>query len=280
MSRAIRALVDGVASDVIAIDDRGLQYGHGMFETCRVVGGMIPLWRYHRDRLRTTAARLQIPLDLHPLDAEVAELAATQSTGVVKVIVTAGHASTGYRSAGSAPRRVITWFPQRVESADRRAGVTIRICRMRLSAQPALAGMKHLNRLEQVLARAEWNEPEIAEGLLCDAQGHLIEGTATNVFLVKAGRIVTPDLDHCGVAGVLRRVLLEERPGIDVPIEVRDIELAELADADECFLTNAVIGVWPVARIVGLAGTGPRPGRITEQIAAALEARFGFGRSL
>ena len=275
MARAIRALVDGLPEDVIAIDDRGLQYGHGMFETCRIVDGRVPLWSYHRDRLTSSARRLRVLLDLESIDADVAGLAATQTTGVVKVLVTAGRGDRGYRNDSVAARRVVTVFPA-PEEIDRRRGVTVRMCRMRLAAQPELAGLKHLNRLEQVLARAEWSDPGIAEGLMCDADGHLIEGTATNLFLVLEGRIVTPNLDRCGVAGVMRRVLIEERPGVDARVEIRDVALAEIDAAEECFLTNAVIGVWPVARVLDRSSARLQPGRIALRILAALEARFGF----
>jgi len=145
---------------------------------------------------------------------------------------------------------------------------------MRLATQPALAGLKHLNRLERVLARAEWNGT--TEGLMCDVDGRLIEGIATNLFFVRGGRIVTPDLQRCGVAGVMRRVLIEECPGIDASIEIRDVDGSELDAADECFLTNAVIGIWPVARVLDRSMARLQPGRITFRIMAALEARFGF----
>ena len=279
MSRAIDALVDGVRSDFIATDDRGLFYGHGMFETCRIVDRCVPLWPYHRARLRSAALRLRIVLDIKSIDAEVADLAATQRTGVIKVLVTAGP-GRGYRSDTGPARRVITVFPLQDAPQGRDTGITVRICDTRLSAQPALAGMKHLNRLEQVIACAEWNDPDIAEGLMCDIEGRLIEGTSTNLFLVRDGCIVTSRLDRCGVAGVMRQVLIDQRPGIDVPIEVRDIALDELDSAEECFLTNAVIGIRSVSRVLDRVSTWPRPGRITQGIAAALEARFGFPVSL
>ena len=278
MARAIRALVDGSPVDTIPIDDRGLQYGHGMFETCRIVDGRIPLWQFHRARLSSTAARLGIPLDLASVDAEASQLATGCTDAVLKVLITAGGGGRGYRADTIAARRSVSVFPAPAETVDRARGVTARLCRMRLAPQPMLAGLKHLNRLEQVLARSEWTAPEIAEGLMCDVDGRLVEGTATNLFLVRDGCIVTPDLRRCGVAGVMRRVLLEQRPGIELPIEIRDVALEELDDADECFLTNAVIGVWPVARILD-RDARLRPGRIAQSIIGALEAQFGFPRS-
>lgn len=196
MARAIRALVDGLPADDIAIDDRGMQYGHGMFETCRIVAGRIPLWSYHRARLAATALRLHIPLSLEPIDVEVTELAAACTDGVIKVLVTAGHGGRGYhgcrgyrgyRGNDYVARRVVAVFPPPQEIVDRGIGATVCLCKMRPATQPQLAGLKHLNRLEQVLACSERNDPGIAEGLMCDVDGRLIEGTATNLFLVRDG---------------------------------------------------------------------------------------------
>jgi 4-amino-4-deoxychorismate lyase len=145
-------------------------------------------------------------------DSEVAELGAMQQAGIVKVLVTAG-AGRGYRTDGNAARRIVTAYPPSAPVVDHRIGATVRICRMRLATQLALAGLKHLNRFEQILARAERNGPGITEGLMCDVDGRLIEGIATNLFFVRDGRIVTPDLQRCGVARVMRRGLIEERPG-------------------------------------------------------------------
>ena len=279
MSRAIDALVDGVRSDLIAIDDRGLLYGHGMFETCRIVDRCVPLWPYHRRRLSSAALRLRMVLDIKAIDAEVPDLAATQRIGVIKVLITAGP-GRGYRNSTGPARRVISVFPLHDTPHGRDIGIIVRICDTRLSVHPALAGMKHLNRLEQLIACAEWNDPDIAEGLMCDIEGRLIEGPATNLFLVHKGCIVTASLDRCGVAGVMRLALIDERPGIDVPIEVRDVTLAELDSAEECFLTNAVIGIRSVSRVLGRVRAWPQSGSMTRRIAAALEARFGFPVSL
>jgi 4-amino-4-deoxychorismate lyase len=272
---AERVLVNGIETRSIDTADRGLQYGHGVFETCRVVAGRIPLWRYHRARLEDAAHRLDIALDLPGIEADVERLTANAAAALIKIVVTAGSSGRGYAAMGGHSNRVVSRFasPARRSDAD---GVTVRLCATRLSIQPALAGLKHLNRLEQVLARSEWRDTATADGLMCDVEGRLIEGTATNLFLAYDDRLVTASLQRCGVAGVMRRVLLEERPGIDVPIEVRDVSVDELRRIDGCFLTNAVIGVWDVAHVNGIGDMPRRAARIVAAIRAALEAQLGF----
>ncbi len=144
--------------------------------------------------------------------------------------------------------------PARVEHYTE--GVRVRQCETRLAEQPRLAGLKHLNRLEQVLARREWSAPEFDEGLMLDTGGRLVEGTFTNLFLVLDGQICTPKLDRCGVAGVMRAWLLDERPGFgDMSVSERDLWPEDLERAQACFMTNSLVGVWPVRSIVMSAGT-------------------------
>jgi 4-amino-4-deoxychorismate lyase len=127
--------------------------------------------------------------------------------------------------------------------------VTLRVCATRLGRNSRLAGLKHLNRLEQVLARTEWAD-EAQEGLMQDEEGLVVEGTMSNVFMVHAdGRVLTPRLDRCGVAGVMRRHLLEKAETEKLAIGVVDLVLTDFAQAREIFLCNSLIGVWPVARL-------------------------------
>src|SRR5690606_31058408 len=121
----------------------------------------------------------------------------------------------------------------------------------RLAEQPLLAGLKHLNRLEQVLARAEWQDTRYAEGLLCDVSGRIVEGVFSNLFLVRGGVLQTPALTRCGVAGVMRAELLEYAASLGVPCAVGDYERADLLVADEIFVCNSLYGVWPVRRFAG-----------------------------
>ncbi len=143
---------------------------------------------------------------------------------------------------------------------------------MRLGCNPGLAGVKHLNRLEQVLARAEWDDPSIVEGLMRDADGHVVEGTMSNLFAVLDGVLLTPELSLCGVRGIMREIVLETaaRCGL-APVE-RKIPTEALLRADEVFLTNSLIGVWPVRRFESEEFP---VGDVTRRLMGALEETAG-----
>jgi len=136
-------------------------------------------------------------------------------------------------------------YPQQ----NRREGVQVRFCTTTLARQPALAGLKHLNRLEQVLARNEWQDAQIAEGLMLDENGNVIEGTMSNLFMLQDDILYTPDLSACGVAGIMRETILELARNTDMTVRVTNITKDHLCEADEIFLTNSLIGIWPVNRI-------------------------------
>ncbi|MBV8851995.1 MAG: aminotransferase class IV, partial [Sinobacteraceae bacterium] len=148
----------------------------------------------------------------------------------------------------------------------------VQTLQLRLGENPALAGLKHCNRLEQILARAEWSDPAIFEGLLFSHSGHLASGTMSNVFLVKAGRLATPRVDRCGVAGVMRAVVLDTARQLAVPVEECTLEAGALRQAEEIFLTNARIGILPVAMLDERAlSIGPITQRLRTALAPLLE---------
>ena len=249
--------VNGVLDAAISPLDRGFAYGDGVFETCRYQNGSIPLWQYHRERLLKSAERLGIPLDeqllLRYRDELLAQIDASQTPdGVLKVTVTRGVGGRGYRVPDVVkPTYCLGVFsanPLHIEQY--RAGVSVRVCNLRLSQNPALAGMKHLNRLEHILARAEWMD-EFAEGLLLDTKGRVIEATVSNLFAIKDNQLYTPDLASAGVAGVMRRLIIERlAPALELDVNVVDIDLDFIAIADEIFLCNSVYGIWPVNNVV------------------------------
>jgi 4-amino-4-deoxychorismate lyase len=267
------SLIDGIPAVVVPAADRGLQYGDGLFETIAVVDGRPCLWDRHLARLRAGCLRLAIPLpDPDLLQAEVLSLAKGQGRSVLKLTVTRGEGGRGYRPPHPArPRRILRLHPWPAHPpAWRSAGVRVRYCRTRLGHQPLLAGLKHLNRLEQVLARAEWDDPDIGEGLMLDLDGTVVEGTQTNLFVLTAGRLVTPLLDRCGVNGVVRQVVIETAWMQGLAVEEARLTPAELAQADALFLASSLAGLWPVRELDGRV-LDPRgiPGELSRTVLAA-----------
>jgi len=247
-----RALINGSAADCLTVADRGLQYGDGLFETLAVRGGEPCLWHAHLERLSRGADRLGIPCPpWELLLQECRQLTGGESTGVLKIILTRGSGGRGYGPPETPqPTRILTLHPwPDYPTSWGEQGVEVIFCRTPLGENPVLAGLKHLNRLEQVLARSEWQERGIAEGLMQDGRGRIIGGTRSNLFLARAGRLLTPRLDTCGIAGTVRDLVLRIGGTFGIELLERDIMRADLAAADGLFLTNALIGVWPVRRL-------------------------------
>jgi 4-amino-4-deoxychorismate lyase len=190
---------------------------------------------------------------------------------VLKVIVTRGSGGRGYRMPEkTAPRRILQLHPwPEFPPAAAEAGVTARLCSMRLCHNPLLAGIKHLNRLEQVLARREWDDPQTGEGLLLDADGCLVEGTMSNLFLVRQRVLLTPDLRGCGVAGIMRSIILDLAERMSLPVKISTLDMADLHTADEVFLCNSLIGIWPV---IAVDGRPYRKGEVTIRMQQLLQA--------
>ncbi len=244
--------MNGVRAAGLSLADRGLHYGDGLFETIAIRFGAPCLWSEHLARLGLGAARLGIPLpDPQLLLTECLDLAGGAAVGVVKLILTRGCGGRGYRPPQDpVPTRILALYPQPAEPPGAaELGVAVRWCATRLGENPHLAGIKHLNRLEQVLARAEWDDDACPEGLMSDCYGRVIAGTMTNVFVYTGGRLLTPRLERCGVAGTARALVLRLAPGVGVPVAEVDLRPADLDAADGVFLTNAVIGAWPVRRL-------------------------------
>jgi 4-amino-4-deoxychorismate lyase len=244
-------LVNGQASDVVPVADRGLSYGDGLFETIAVRHGEPQLWSRHMQRLAEGCRRLELPEpDTDQLRAETQRVTGQTARAVVKIVLTRGTGARGYRPDGAiAPTRIVQGLPWPAHNGEpARDGVAVRWCNMRLARQPRLAGLKHLNRLEQVMARAEWRD-EYAEGLMRDTEGLVIEGTMSNLFLVHEGVLVTPDLSQSGVAGVMRAAVLDLAATLGIPSAMQPVTTAMVEGAQELFLTNSLIGLWPVMRL-------------------------------
>lgn len=249
-------LIDGKEGDLISASDRGLLYGDGLFETIAVHNGTPQLWSLHMRRLHDGCRRLGIAIPDSDLLRQEAERVCTGARrAVLKVIITRGSGGRGYRiPQPSTPRRIVVshpWpdYPQRYY----REGIRARLCTTPLAVNPLLAGMKHLNRLEQVMARSEWDDPEIAEGIMLDTAGNLVEGTMSNLFLVRQGTLVTPPVEQCGVAGVMREHVLSLAEQMGIPSEIARLGIRDLEQADEVFFTNSIIGIWPLRQLRDIA---------------------------
>lgn len=285
--------INGVLHATLSPLDRGLAYGDGLFETCRVLDGQVPLWRWHHERLLHGCRRLGIAVNEAELLAQLDLMlrvageqengqgpAQEKAQGVLKVIVTPGAGGRGLKRPRKA-EPTLCWVFYPGESSQwesgAREGISALVCEHHLADNPSLAGLKHLNRLDYVLARAEWDD-EHQEGLLLDARDNLVEGTISNVFGVIDGKLVTPALGRSGVAGVMRRLLLEKlAPDAGMTVNEVSISLPQLKKAEEVFVCNSVFGIWPITHLAPegvVYSAGPVTRRLQEDWAQWLNTRL------
>jgi 4-amino-4-deoxychorismate lyase len=262
-------LVNGGEVHALSPLDRGVHFGDGLFETIAFLGGRLRFLDLHLERLTAGCERLAInPEGLGLLRGE-AELAASGAReGVVKVIVTRGEAvARGYAPAGlEKATRIVLRTP--CVLAETAPAARAAVAELRLGESVALAGLKHLNRLEQVFAQRERIARGLDELILFSSSGRLVSGALSNVFLVAGGRLRTPRLDLCGVSGIMRSVVLREARQGGMTVEECELARADLDAAEEIFVTNARIGVWPVAELDARElGIGP----VTQRVQALLE---------
>ncbi|MEQ1638389.1 MAG: aminodeoxychorismate lyase [Methylococcales bacterium] len=245
-------LINGKREHSLDVTDRGLQYGDGLFETLAVNNGQVIFLHEHLQRLKQGCERLLIPCpELDLLKDEVIQLVENTSQAVLKIIVTRGSGGRGYRQPDRIlATRILSLHPYPdYPLSFKQQGVVIRFCRMRLGLNPSLAGIKHLNRLEQVLARAEWQDPGIQEGLMSDALDRVIEGTMSNLFFIKDQALVTSPLTFSGVDGIIRQQVMQLATLYGISIREMFFNREILLAAEEVFLTNSIIGIWPVRQL-------------------------------
>lgn len=242
--------INGVLADQVSINDRGLSYGDGLFETIAVIDGKPHLFDQHLGRLQLGLERLKFPEGT--IDAVKKDIKALSFSGnqTLKLTVTRGLGERGYKlPAACLPTRITSLSDSPDFSQQREQGVAVRLCLQRLGLNPALAGIKHLNRLEQVLARSEWSDPDIAEGFVSDLDGNLVEGTMSNLFWVHEGLLYTPKIERSGVRGVMRDHLIELADKLSVKVIEGFYPETVLDSAEEIFICNSLIGIWPVITI-------------------------------
>ncbi len=246
MAGTPRLLINGRAESSVPALDRGLAYGDGVFRTLAIVAGRPRWWEAHLAKLAADCARLQLACPGADLLADdLDRLGPLPDQGVLRITVTRGLGPRGYAPIGLPTRILACWDSPLPEYPA--AGLRLRVCNLRLGHQPALAGIKHLNRLENVLARGEWDDPTIHEGVLLDVDGRLVSGVMSNLFLWREGRLLTPRLDRCGVAGVARARLLCLAGQAGLEAAEADLELADLLAAEEVLACNSLMGLRRVA---------------------------------
>lgn len=253
----MKVLVNGEFTDQIAVSDRGLQYGDGIFETMAFCHGELGNFDAHWQRLAHGGRVLGLPLpgrsDLledvqllldHPENSGI-------DKAVVKLILTRGSGERGYAPprAPSCNRifQLFSW-PTGLE-AQARDGIRVKFCATRLGLNPGLAGIKHLNRLEQVLASQEISDDRHAQGIMLDVNDQVIEATSSNIFIVENGLLVTPILDQCGVAGLARERVMQLAKAAGIEASIERVSCMRLTNADESFLCNSITGIVPVIAV-------------------------------
>ena len=251
-------IVNGSFDHAISPFDRGFAYGDGVFRTMLVRNGLPECWPQHYQKLVADCAAIKIVCpsaellmsDLQQLFSveEIAE----DSVAVIKMIITRGEGERGYSPpAITNPLRVVIKSPLHTyPNIYLTEGVNLHVCTTKLATQIALAGVKHLNRLENVLARMEWKDPNIVDGIMFDDANHVIACTAANIFICNGDTLTTPKLDRCGIAGVTRQRIIDLAHLLGLTVKIQQINLAQLLSADEVLITNSIYGALQVKTIL------------------------------
>ncbi|MDP1660007.1 MAG: aminodeoxychorismate lyase [Methylotenera sp.] len=257
MNRTHSYIVNGDFNQVITPLDRGFSYGDGVFRTMLMRNGLPESWPLHYQKLVADCAVIGIVCpSAELLMSDMQQLISIKELtdnllSVVKIIITRGEGERGYAApAITNPTRVIIKSAMpRYTTENFVSGVNLHVCKTRLAAQTKLAGIKHLNRLENVMARMEWHDENIFDGVMLDQYENVIECTMSNIFARFDKVLVTPDLSQCGVAGVTRQRIMGLASPLNLTVEVKALPLTKLAHADEVIICNSLYGAFQVSSI-------------------------------
>jgi len=264
-------LINGCEKSELQAADRGLAYGDGLFETIAIRNGKPRFLERHLRRLAQGCIRLEIKRPREQiLITQIERLCEGEWHGTMKVIVTRGPGPRGYAPAEAGEPTVLLDFSGAAEPA--RGGSRLPLWRLMPGTVPAstnarLAGIKSLNRLDSVLARAECIAGGYDETVMRAANGQVVGGAQSNIFIVRGGRIVTPLLDQAGVAGVMRGVVLDTAARLGIDVVEAPVELTEVTDAAEIFMSNSLMGI----RAASFSDCqDPQPGSMFHALSAEL----------
>jgi len=243
-------LINGIKNTCIDVRDRGFQYGDGVFETIAWKQGKLQLWDEHMQRMQSGCARLSLKcVDTSVWMDDIQQLNPEKDC-VIKLSVSRGVSGRGYAyDKEDSVTRVAAVYPWPNYTQQNEKGISTIICQTPISVNPSLAGIKHLNRLDNVLARNEWHDEGVAEGFMLDNHQHIVEGTMSNVFCVLDNELYTPALENCGVSGVMREQVIHYAEAMNIPVNVIEISKQNFLQMDAVFVTNSIIGLWTVNKI-------------------------------
>ncbi|XAW88962.1 aminodeoxychorismate lyase [Vibrio sp. CDRSL-10 TSBA] len=245
---------NGELTDVVSVSDRSFQYGDGCFTTMLTRQGQIELWGYHVERMEACLNVLSIPLpDWEQISLWLQQAMLADDKAGLKLHISRGQGGRGYSPANLLhPDVTISHFSYPAHyAAWQQEGIRLGVCHHRMGLNPMLAGHKHNNRLEQVLLKGEMDQAGYADGVCLDLNQHVVETTMANLFWRKGDTLYTPDLSNSGVAGVARRLIVEQAPDLGLNLESGAFKLDHLADAEEVFISNAIMETAPVIEISG-----------------------------
>lgn len=247
----VKSIINGQLQSEINVEDRALHYGDGLFETMLFHQGVIALWPQHLSRLQLGCAALGLKIDEKQLLKDLKNLTSDLKADsyIIKLIVSRGAAGRGLISDKSIPSSCLFLaYDFDVSSIKNNAEKKLKTCETRLIVNATLGGIKHLNRLVYVLASQELDQT-FAEGIMLNDQSEMIECMMHNLFFVKDDILYTAPIQNCGVAGIKRQQVLDKAKTLGIKTNVQAIPLSDLQLMDECFITNAIVGVQSVASI-------------------------------
>jgi len=253
----VNSLINGIAADYLNINDRSIHYGDGLFETILCDNNKLYYWQQHLQRLQASAEQLNIncPQEQTLLDDISRMLAENkpQAACAIKIIISRGAGERGYKfSRNIAASRLVMLSPLDAGHSSllnrKLLSGELFICKQQASINESLAGLKHLNRLENVMARNEWNADYI-DGLMLNANQHVIEGTMSNLFAIRDGQLFTPDLNLSGVNGIMREIIIGLASKNNIETAVTDLTIDDLRAMDELFISNSLIGMKAVTKL-------------------------------
>jgi 4-amino-4-deoxychorismate lyase len=247
---SIATMVNGQAAGTVPVFDRGLQFGDGVFETIRIHRGKPVWWEQHVERLLYGCRQLcfsRVP-NVSLLFREASELTAKVDTGVLKIIITRGNSNSGYAPPqDTRENRILIVSSGQRHAVQADKGIRLGLCEQRISSAPgALSGIKHLNRLDQVLGRLECVNHGWDEGVMLDQEDHPIEGTMSNLFILKENSLLTPSLEKSGIRGICREFILGHAHKSGFDTEECELGVDDLLESDGLFICNSLVGIWPV----------------------------------